>query len=372
MKEVTETARQKAVEVLKICSTKNGLYASGGKSGYASVWARDSMISMIGASYDSGQFRDVFKKSLETLAGHQSKRGQIPNDVDIFEKSRKEVTYATIDSSLWFVLGEYHYKKIFGAKLWKRHGKNIENAMNWVEFQDSGEDMMPEQQPTSDWQDCFPHKYGHTINTQALYYSALSATGRKKIIRKFRKQINKYLWNGSYFLPWHWKDHEKYSEKENWFDSLGNMLAIVAGLATRKQAGSILDFVEKKKIAEPYPMKAIYPTIKRGSPEWNEYFQASIAGIPNNYLNGGIWPFIGGFYVCALVEAGRKKEAETELENLARVNRLGKVYEWDFNEWVHPLTKIPEGGRHQAWSAGCYLLAYHAVIKNNNPLKVKL
>ena len=119
-------------------------------------------------------------------------------------------------------------------------------------------------------------------------------------------------------------------------------------------------------------MKAIYPTIKRGSPEWNEYFQASIAGIPNNYLNGGIWPFIGGFYVCALVEAGRKKEAETELENLARVNRLGKVYEWDFNEWVHPLTKIPEGGRHQAWSAGCYLLAYQAVIKNKNPLKVKL
>jgi glycogen debranching enzyme len=370
--ELIETARQKAVEVLRICSTKNGLYASGGKKGYASVWARDSMISMIGASHDSGQFRKVFEKSLETLALHQSIKGQIPNDVDIFEKARKEVTYATIDSSLWFVLGEYYYKKKFGLKLWEKHGKNIWNAMNWAGFQDAGEDLMPEQQPTSDWEDCFPHKYGHTINTQALYFAALCATGRRKIIPKFRKQVYRYLWHDEgYFLPWHWKDHEKYSEKETWFDSLGNMLAIAFGLATKKQAESILDFAENKKIAEPFPMKAIYPPIKRGSPEWKDYFGASLAGTPNNYLNGGIWPFIGGFYVCALVETGRKKEAEMQLEKLAHANKMGKAHEWDFNEWINPVTKKPEGGRHQAWSAGCYLLAHQSVKMGRNPLKAK-
>ena len=32
--------------------------------------------------------------------------------------------------------------------------------------------------------------------------------------------------------------------------------------------------------------------------------------LPHYYHNGGIWPFIGGFYVAALVKAGRLKEAQ--------------------------------------------------------------
>ena len=47
MNNIIEEAKEKAQETLKICSTKNGLYASGGKNGYTSVWARDSMISLI-------------------------------------------------------------------------------------------------------------------------------------------------------------------------------------------------------------------------------------------------------------------------------------------------------------------------------------
>ena len=370
---IVEEARAKAVETLKICSTRHGLYASGGKDGYASVWARDSMISMIGTSADSGEFGKVFAQSIETLARHQSANGQIPNDVDIFEKGKpKIVTFATIDSSLWFVLGEYFYKKKFGSALWKRHGEKIAGAMHWASMQDAGEDSMPEQQPTSDWMDCFPHKYGHTINTQALYYAARKAAGKSKGLDFFRKQVNKYLWDEElgYFLPWHWKDHEKFSEKEKWFDSLGNMLAIVFGLADKRQASRILRVVEKKKIAQPYPMKAIHPPIMKGGSEWKDYFAACLAGKPDSYLHGGIWPFIGGFYVCALVEAGMLGKARKELALLARANRLGKKFEWDFNEWVHPKKRKAAGGRHQAWSASCYLLAYAAVKKGKNPLKI--
>jgi len=371
MDNIVENAREKAIETLKICSTKNGLYASGGKNGYTSVWARDSMISLIGATANSKQFKRVFKKSIETLAKHQSEKGQIPNDVDVFEK-RKLVTFATIDSSLWFVLGNAMYKKKFGTSLWNKNRKNIERAMLWAEYQDAGEDLMPEQQPTSDWQDCFPHKYGHTINTQALYYGALKATGNKKILKAYKKQVDKYLWDNKlgYFLPWHWKDHEQYQEKEEWFDSLGNMLAIVYGLATEKQARKILNFVERKGVAKPFPIRVIYPPIKKGSKAWKDYFKACLAGEPHNYINGGIWPFVGGFYVCALVQVKKFKQAEKELKILAKANKLGKKYKWDFNEWVHPILKSAEGGRHQAWSAGGYLLAYEAVKSRKNPLKI--
>ncbi len=371
MKDIVEEAKEKAVEALKICSTKNGLYASGGKNGYTSVWARDSMISLIGASVYTGEFKNVFRASLDTLAKHQSKNGQIPNDVDVFE-NRKLVSFATVDSSLWFVLGEHIYRKMSGQARGKKYRQNTDAAMKWLSYQDAGEDMMPEQLPTSDWMDCFPHKYGHTINTQALYYAALRISKEKKEINAFRKQVDKYLWSGKlgYYLPWHWKDHGKYFEKEEWFDSLGNMLAIVFGLAGKKQAESILDFVEKKKIAEPYPMKVMWPPIRKGKKEWQDYFSDCLAKDAYSYINSGIWPFVGGFYVCALVEAKRYDLAEKKMESLARANRLGKRFEWDFNEWIHPISGKAEGGRYQAWSAGGYLLAYEAVKRRKNPLKL--
>jgi glycogen debranching enzyme len=333
------------------------------------------MISLIGASAYTGLFRKVFSSSLSTLAKHQSRKGQIPNDVDIFVEGRpKNVTFATIDSSLWFILGEFFYKKRFGQALWTEHKNNIGKAMKWVEFQDAGEDLLPEQQPTSDWMDCFPHKYGHTINTQALCYAAFLALGRKKDAAAMQKMADMLLWDKKlgYFLPWRWKGHDGYVEKEEWFDSLGNMLAIIFGLATEKQAESILDFAEKKGVAKPYPMRNIYPAIKKGAAGWHDYFRSSLAAKPHSYLNGGIWPFVGGFYVCALAEAGRGEAASAVLTSLAEANSLGKRYSWDFNEWLHPVRGTAEGGRHQSWSAGGYLLAYEAVRSGKNPLKVNL
>jgi len=370
--ELEKIAVSKAIEVLKDCSTKHGLYASGGKRGYTQVWSRDSNFSMIGASFHTNEFEAVFRQSLMTLAAKQSKNGQIPNAVDFIGSIDKPATYATIDSSLWFILGHYFYKKKFGKKLWKQHKRNIENAITWVRFQDAGEDLMPEQLPTSDWQDCFPHKYGHAISTQALYYASLRALQEKKL-KKYVENVYSHLWDGSlgYFLPWHWKDHGKeFQEKETWFDTLGNLLAIVFGLANKNQAKSIIDFINYNGIARPYPIRVIFPVIKIGSKEWKDYFEASEAREPHRYLNGGIWPFAGGLYVAALVELKQFDKAKVELEMLARANKLGVKSEWDFNEWINPVSMKAAGGYHQAWSAGGYLLAYECVKQKKNLLKI--
>ena len=351
---------EKAMDVIKSCSTNHGLYASGGTRGYDAVWARDSIISLIGASLAG--FKEVFKHSLITLAKNQSKKGQIPNCVDKWSKRKPHVDYASIDSSLWYIIGHYVYKKRYkDSSLFKRYKKRINKALIWLEYQDVGEDVTLEQLPTTDWQDAFPHVYGDTVNTQALYYKTLKFVGKDKEARKLKFVVNshkgKRLWNGNFYVPYRWKNHGKYHEMGEWFDSLGNLLAVIFELADKQKAKKILSYIEKKKINKPYPIEAIYPPIRRGGKYWQDYFKDCDAREAYHYLNGGIWPFIGGFYVLALIKLKKFSKASLELRKLAEANIKGS-----FPEWIDPKTK-ESFGKLQAWDAGAYILAYKSFKK---------
>lgn len=361
--EITKEAYDAAVDVLGRCTTPYGFHAA--YPGYDAVWSRDSMITSIGASLLGEKFRNVFKNSLITLADAQSKKGQIPNCVDKFSVRKAHVDFKSIDSTLWFIIGEFIYKKRYNdTSLFRKHKSNIYRALNWLSYQDMGEDGLLEQLPTTDWQDAFPHRYGHTINTQALYYAVLRMIGNKTEATEVMDVVNNSkddgLWNGEFYLPWRWKNHNKYQEKGEWFDSFGNLLAIIFELADFKKAEKIINYIKKKKINKPFPVKAIYPPIKKGSKDWQDYFEDCEAGKEYHYLNGGVWTFIGGFYVLALVKLGRLKDAEEELERLAYANLQKPV----FSEWLHGKTGKPgvtkgwEMEGNQAWNAGAYILAY--------------
>jgi glycogen debranching enzyme len=108
--------------------------------------------------------------------------------------------------------------------------------------------------------------------------------------------------------------------------------------------------------------------IHPGNKDWREYYRNNNLNLPEQYHNGGIWPFVGGFYVAALVKAGRMDEARHQLEKLAEVNRLGVEEEWEFNEWCHGRTGRPMGYPHQAWSAGMYVFAYYCVEQGRVPI----
>ncbi|MFA5857268.1 MAG: amylo-alpha-1,6-glucosidase [Candidatus Pacearchaeota archaeon] len=360
-KDIIEEAFVKAKEVINVCSTPYGLFASGGNKGYTAVWSRDSMISMIGASLVHDEsFKETFKLSLITLAENQGKSGQIPNCVDKFADRDPHVDFKTIDSSLWYIIGHYVFKTRYkDDKLFKDSYKTIEKALNWLYCQDPGEVGMLAQLPTSDWQDAFPHKYGYTINTQALYYKVLNLMGKIEDANKLRFMVNDdlddNLWNGKFYLPYRWKNHGKYKEIGDWFDSLGNMLAIVFDLADKERAEKILAYIKSKKIAEPYPIRVISPPIKKGDKFWQDYFLDCAAGKPNDYANGGIWGYIGCFYVLALIKVGKFDEARKALEKIAEANLNG-----NFPEWTHPINKKSHGSE-QAWEAGMYILAYKSL-----------
>lgn len=367
MKDITKEAYNQAVQVLKKSTTSHGFHAA--YPGYRGVWARDSMITSLGASLiKKPSFQNTFKQSLITLAKHQSKKGQIPNAVLLHEHPPK-TDYKSIDSSCWFIIGHQIYKERYNdSTLSKKHSNQIKKTLNWLSFQDMGEDHMLEQLPTTDWQDAFPHRYGHTINTQALYYKILSATDKTEA-KLLKNQVNNNsddkLWNGSFYLPWRWKNHNKYQEKGEWFDSLGNLLAIIFDLASPSQASKILNHIKKNKIDKPFPIKTIHPPIKPNSKDWQSYFNDAEAKTPYHYSNAGIWTFIGGFYVLALIKNKKFKEAAQQLEKLAEANLQTPL----FSEWLHGQTGLPghtaskSKQGNQAWNAGMYILAYESLKK---------
>ncbi len=368
-----EEAYEKAIWILDKCATPHGFFAA--YPGYDMVFGRDSMIISLAAPLTTDKkLKDSFRNSLVTLAENQSLRGQIPNAVDKYSSRKHHVDYMSIDSSLWFIIGHYIYKKRYkDDSLFVKYKKNIDAAFGWLACQDTGEDSMPEQQPTTDWQDAFPHRYGHTINTQALYYFALKLAGRNFDAEKLKSVVNDSkdfgLWDKNFYFPWRWKNHGKYHEKGEWFDTLGNLLAIIFDLADKSKAGKILSYIKKNGIDKPFPIKSIYPAMNKNSDDWKDYFLDCEAGTPWHYLNGGIWTFIGGFYVLALIKMKKFDEAGLQLEKLAEANMKNNG---NFAEWLDGKTgKIgkTEAGieSYQGWNAAMYIVAYES-LKNKRVL----
>lgn len=381
---IIETAHRKAIAVIEHCDKPFGFSASGLPDGYEALWARDSMITTLGASILGAQFQAAARRSLETLSSNQSPRGQIPNAVGDYNVERKsKVTFNSIDSSLWYVIGHHAYAQAYrDTSLLRKNRKNIERALLWLEYQDPNEDGLLVQQPTMDWMDALPHKYGRTINTQALWYAALRLAGKNgralRLQRVVNGKIEKYLSlydsKRGYYLPWIWKNHDGDREEGRWFDTFGNLLAIVTGLATPAIARSIFRHIEKQKINRPYPCKALFPPFAPNDKGWHSYFsKLGKNSKPYCYLNGGVWPFIGGFYVAALVKAKQFAKAKRELALLALANEKSHgiasrppspiSHSWGFHEWLHGATGAARGTPYQGWSAGMYVFAYGCLKK---------
>jgi glycogen debranching enzyme len=110
-----------------------------------------------------------------------------------------------------------------------------------------------------------------------------------------------------------------------------------------------------------------FPFINPEDPDWMPRY--SEFNNPGDYHNGGIWPFICGFYVAALVAAKKYKLAEKKLivlTNLVRITDNNNI-QFGFNEWLKAQTGKPMGQDWQTWSAALYLFAAKCVEEKNTP-----
>jgi glycogen debranching enzyme len=181
----------------------------------------------------------------------------------------------------------------------------------------------------------------HTFSTESKQEQ--DSLGRKRWLPVKRRLVDEM-----YYLP-----YLGFRAAGEWFDCLGNLLAILSGVADEKRSRQILDFITRCGLtAQPLP--ALFPVVEPGDADWRDYY--GMLNVPYHYHNGGIWPFIGGFYVAALVHCGRGLDAASALTRLGDLNLAGH-----FNEWHSGQTAEPMGVEHQAWSAGMYLFAADAV-----------
>ncbi|MGH8699276.1 MAG: glycoside hydrolase 100 family protein, partial [Burkholderiales bacterium] len=139
-------------------------------------------------------------------------------------------------------------------------------------------------------------------------------------------------------------------------DVFGNALAVLCGLADDAARHRTLHALERARVNEPYPLRVVCDPIAEDSFLWRPYMSRHRQNFAWQYHNGGVWPFVGGFWVAALAAAGRRGDAQRELVKLARANALDG---WAFNEWLHGRTLAPSGMRGQSWNAAAFLIAQH-------------
>jgi glycogen debranching enzyme len=366
-----------AVESLRRCCHPKGLKASGDRLGHHQVWARDSMIAVLGGVLTQDPtILNALRASVRSLTERQAPNGCIPNNVDAVTGKANFRAYA--DGGLWWIIGS--------SVLGEDANAARRAVLHWYRCQDVDQSGLISMQESADWQDLFCTR-GKGLYLNCLYVLALKAAGMQAEADRVAQNINRYFWYAgdgnmqpavahtfstdtpeaqdslgrkrwlpekrlllqtSYYLP-----YLAFRTPGEWFDTLGHLLAILAGVADEERTSLALDFIARNALAD-YPAKSLYPHVLPGDPDWRDYY--GMLNTPDHYHNGGIWPFIGGFYVAALVHAGRTSEAAEALHRLAALNEAG-----DFNEWHHGSTGDPMGVRDQAWSSAMYIYAWHAV-----------
>ena len=356
---LTETALEKAHTILGSECSPIGLMAS--PEGYPHVWARDSVITSLGAILSPGH-ENCLRVSLATLAGQQSELGAIPNNVSVATGRLDHTNAGSVDSNLWYILGHYIQHRAFGdVEFLREYWPSLERALLWLRYQDSNGCGLLEVHEAADWADLLANRF-NILYDNALWYAALRAMADMAqlvgapvgpdydaMARDVRHKMRLVLWVGPetegewgpscpghtewkhtlsqvdpvlvkrpFFLP-----YVAFRDFGDYCDVFGNLLTILFGIANPAQEKRILDYLHQVGIAEPYPVRVLHPIIHPGNKDWREYYRNNNLNLPEQYHNGGIWPFVGGFYVAALVKAGRRELAAQVLEKLAEVNRQG-------------------------------------------------
>lgn len=392
----------KAVEALRknitplgfsACSMKDNV-PNGTDENYHSVWARDGAITVIGSLplLHDKEIHKCQRQTLLTLMEHISRSGQIPSNVRIKDNVPDYSGVGgicSIDSGLWVVIAFYEYVNVTKDIAFLRdHVLDIKETMRWLGAHDGNNDALLEIPEAGDWTDLFGRSY-NILYDEILWYRANVCFGRMLEMLGDYEQAGEYIrWSQvikkeilqNFWPSTQQKLFQSFSFAERQFslgdttyliaqvtpfdfswrcDILGNVLAFLHGTIDADKAHQTLRFMLGVGVNEPFPVANVYPVVSPGDPDWRPYYTVNLLNLPNHYHNGGIWPFVGGFWVKFINKLGLKEMAIAELHKLALINKEGVNEAWEFTEWAHGITGKPMGKSYQAWSAAQYISACH-------------
>jgi glycogen debranching enzyme len=392
-----ESTYNRAVEVLRRNATQRGLKAS--HAYYNQVWARDAFISFLGANLvqDSSLLQSAHT-TLDIFAKTRSPLGQIANFYDLSTDSPEFGFSGSTDSSCWFIIGLGSLYRSTGDR--SLLGPALDAALDaykFVRYQDANNSWLIDSPQGADWMDAAIQRTGKTLYNNVLFLAAtkcvmslLSASGRpsdgtyvldyQALKERFTDvflpgpdsvdRISRY-WPrlATHHREQHLVDMSKkyflqyisFARIDAHFDTLSNLLCVLSHLAESETCDSILETIKTRQLTRPFPVRVLDPPYKKGDADYDENFDALLPiqhrSGPYDYHNGGVWPFVGGFYICALNSLGR--ESSKDLEALAMANsafRQGETV--GFNEWLDGKKGEARGQYGQSWSAGMFIAAY--------------
>lgn len=377
-KKLIEAAKSAAVEVL--LHNSHGTVANLPRTagwGYPEPYTRDLLISVLGIAVSgNAELLQSAKNVLLTLAENQAKDGQIPSLVN--DKKNR----GSSDTTPLFLIAVGIFRNILQDSHFLEEAVN--KAITWMEYQCPTNHYLIAQQPTSDWRD-EQWVLGYGLFVNILTYTGLKLLNKNSLARNLGMAISQLTYTSDtthscpheglaikdkpYYALWSYK---VYSSDR--FDLLGNSLAILSGLASSERARDMVKWIykecetlRKKRDLAIDVTPNFFPFIEPGDADWIPRY--SKYNNPGDYHNGGIWPFISGFFIAALVAANELEMAEKELLELTKLIRKGKDenLEFSFNEWYKAQTGKPMGQDWQTWSASNYLFAASCVKEGRTP-----
>ena len=383
--ELLEAGRAHAIALLERNLTEHGILAAtpgprADARGYSAIFARDAAVCSIGMAL-SGRpaLQSAAATGLATIAGRQAPNGQMPKFVDVRLDEADFWYLGCIDATLWWLIGIAWLDALppHGG-LRRRFAREVARAINWLSCQEHQRFYLLQQNEASDWADIMPRS-GFVLYTNALWYlvkqlyelphAAETRRSADELFHPFGGVITEYRRARllTHFVRRRARNRGLYLSFVNFAqfgdegDSFGNILAVLCGLADGAARRRTLRSLQRAGIAERYPVRAVCEPIPEDSLLWRPYMSRHRQNYAWQYHNGGIWPFVGGFWVAALAESGLREQARQELIKLARANALG---DWAFYEWLHGCTFAPSGMKGQSWNAATFILAQHALASS--------
>ena len=342
---------------------------------YTRIFGRDAAICVL-AMCGSGvpALEQGAVASLDALAAQQAENGQIPKYVDPAGRDADFWYLGCIDATLWWLIAVDHVRS-HGDVGPARWGDAVTRAISWLLAQEHQRFRLLQQNEASDWADIMPRS-GYVLYTNALWYDVkrryaidnadathhhfthlfdpfqrdLPEYHRARLLRHYARRGRRD--SGLYlsFVNLAMVGHEG--------DVFGNVLAVLCGLADEAKGHRIVKTIKAAQAAQPYPIRVVLHPLSRQHELWRPYMGRHQQNQVHQYHNGGIWPFVGGYWVMALAQLGLHAQARAELVRLARVNALDG---WRFTEWFHGRTLAPMGMAGQSWNAAAWLLARRAL-----------
>ncbi|KQP18801.1 amylo-alpha-1,6-glucosidase [Pseudorhodoferax sp. Leaf267] len=377
---LVDACTQAALELLERNCTPHGILAASPTAAavarrYTRIFGRDAAIcvmAMCGSGVPALERAAV--ASLDALAAQQAPNGQIPKYVDPQGQDADFWYLGCIDATLWWLIAVDHVRRHgdVGAAHWQ---PQVERAIQWLLAQEHQTFRLLQQNEASDWADIMPRS-GYVLYTNALWYEVkrrfaldhaedtqhhfnhLFNPFQRDLPQYHRARLLRHYARRGRRDPGLYLSFVNLAVVGDEGDVFGNVLAIQSGLADADMGARIAQTIADAHAGDPYPVRVVLHPLTRQHDLWRRYMERHQQNLVHQYHNGGIWPFVGGFWAMALARLGLREQAQSTLESLARVNALD---DWRFTEWFHGRTLVPMGMAGQSWNAATFLMARRAL-----------